>query len=307
MEFVGQKTVLNPVSCEGVGLHSGKGVSMTIHPAGPGVGIVFRRTDVKNADSVIFADWRNVTGTTLGTTISNRAGVEVATIEHLMAALWGADIDNAIIEINGPEVPIMDGSSDQFTFMLECAGLKLQDQPRKVIRILEEIEFCKGDRCASLKPSQKGFIAEFEIDFASAAIARQKCRFDFSEVSFRKEVGRARTFGFAEEVNKLRSMGLARGGSLENAVVVSGNKILNKEGLRYRDEFVRHKVLDSIGDLFLAGARIEGVFHGKRSGHEINNFLLHTLFANEGAWEMAPMASPAQAPRHAEATVDLAA
>ncbi len=279
-----QRTIAKPVSFQGIGLHTGKPISMVINPAPDNSGIVFKRTDVKDAESIVLADFRNVSKTMLGTTISNQYGVEVHTIEHLMAALWGCGVDNALVELVGPEIPIMDGSSAQFVELIDSVGTVQQQTPRKVIRIRDEIQVGDDSRGAYLRP-HKGFRIKFDIDFKDSAISRQKAKYEFRNGVFRHEIARARTFGFKEEVDAMNKAGLARGGSLENAIVVDNGKILNEEGLRFDDEFVRHKILDACGDLFTAGARIQGEFVGKKSGHHTNNEILRTLFDNPGSFE----------------------
>lgn len=282
-----QCTLSNKVSCLGVGLHSGNQVSLSINPAPENTGIVFHRLDVKKKDAWVPARYDAVTDTRLGTTIRNGDGVAVATIEHLMAALWGTGIDNAIVEIDGAEVPIMDGSSEPFVFMIECAGVKEQAAPRRLIKILKPVEVSETASVARIEPNregEEGLVLDIGIAFDSPLIDRQFARYDFREVTFKQSLSRARTFGFEHEVTMLRSQGLALGGSLHNAVVVGKTKILNKEGLRYRDEFVRHKAIDCLGDLYLAGHRIDGCFTFARPGHAINNKLLRTLMADESAY-----------------------
>lgn len=282
-----QTTVSNKVSCQGVGLHSGKQVVMNILPAAVGSGIVFKRIDITGSKSLVPARFDAVCETNLGTTIRNADGVTVSTIEHLMAALWGVGIDNALIELDGPEVPIMDGSSEPFVFMLECAGITNLAAPRRILRILKDVEIHDGDNYARISPNKEGdsgMLLNIEIDFSHTLIGRQRAEYDFRDATFKQSVSRARTFGFEHEVIALRSMGLALGGSLENAVVVGKDSILNQEGLRYSDEFVRHKALDCVGDLFLAGARIDGIVTVTRPGHAINNMLLHALFADDSAY-----------------------
>ena len=283
-----QRTLKNKVSCIGTGLHSGLKVSMTLFPALEDTGVTFIRKDISGKNPEVKADYLNVTKTMLGTTISNEDGVEVNTVEHLMAALWGCGIDNCIIELDASEIPIMDGSSEPFVFLLECAGVKEQSKTRRVIEILKEIKVTEGDKnnaFASIQPSES-FAVSLEIDFGDKVIANQQCTFDTKDVAFKTELSRARTFGFEHEVEQMRSMGLARGGSLDNAIVVGKDGILNKDGLRYKDEFVRHKVLDCIGDVFLAGAHIKGTVKGLRSGHALNNKLLRELFSDKDAWRM---------------------
>jgi UDP-3-O-[3-hydroxymyristoyl] N-acetylglucosamine deacetylase len=276
-----QKTLKTSIQCTGTALHSGAKVTMILHPADAGSGIVFCRTDVADP-TMVPADWQHVTETRLCTTVGHN-GAAIATIEHLMAALSGCEIDNALIEINGGEVPVMDGSSEPFVFLIECAGVVEQDAPRRAIRVLKPVTVREGSRVASLVPADS-FSVSFAIEFDSPAVARQECSFRLVNGTFKSEICRARTFGFLDEIDEMLAAGLARGGSLENAVVVSGDRILNEGGLRYSDEFVRHKVLDSIGDLYLAGGPILGHFHGNQSGHALNNRLLHTLFADPSAW-----------------------
>jgi UDP-3-O-[3-hydroxymyristoyl] N-acetylglucosamine deacetylase len=285
-----QHTLKNSISCTGTGLHSGTKVTMTLCPAAPDTGIVFRRTDAVAGDTDILARWDNVVDTHLNTTLGNADGAKVGTVEHLMAALSGCAVDNAIVEISGPEIPIMDGSAAPFVFLIECAGLVEQDRPRRAIEILKPVSVTDGKRVAVLNPGA-GFSVSVEIDFDSALVAHQKLEVNLVNGTFRSEIARARTFGFDHEVEQLRAMGLARGGSLDNAVVVSGDRVLNADGLRYDDEFVRHKVLDSIGDLYLAGGVIIGHFSGFRCGHALNNALLRRLFAEADAWRPASLDS----------------
>ncbi|AIL64543.1 UDP-3-O-[3-hydroxymyristoyl] N-acetylglucosamine deacetylase [Rickettsiales bacterium Ac37b] len=278
-----QCTIKNIIGCFGIGLHSGKNVSIKFLPAEANTGIIFKRTDIISGKNIIKASYELVSHTMLGTTITNEYGVKVCTIEHLMAAIWGAGINNLIIEIDAEEVPIMDGSSESFMFMIECAGINEQLQSKKIIEIIDTISVQDGNSTMSVEPSDE-FSVSMEIDFTNTIISNQKYKFNSSQLSFKVDLCRARTFGFINDVEKLRQMGLALGGSLDNAIVVDGDKVLNKEGLRYKDEFVRHKVLDSIGDLYLSGYYIKGQFKGLRAGHGINNKILHNLFANKDAW-----------------------
>ena len=294
-----QHTLAHSVSCVGVALHTGEKISMTLHPAPENTGIVFQRSDLKNQPNVVPASYKNVTKTTLGTTITNAAGVSVSTIEHLMAALWGCGIDNARIELDGAEVPIMDGSSEPFVFLIECAGKTEQNAPRKMIEVLKTVSVTDGDKHASISPAPY-FGVSLEINFKSGAIATQQCVFSVEDASFKTDLSRARTFGFDHEVEQMRAAGLARGGSLDNAIVVSGDKVLNKEGLRYKDEFVRHKVLDCIGDLYLAGGQLVGQVSAARTGHGLNNKLLHALFSTEGAWRIAAPSDIIAMPMHSQ-------
>jgi UDP-3-O-[3-hydroxymyristoyl] N-acetylglucosamine deacetylase len=284
---VRQRTLKNAISCTGIGLHSGCKITMTLRPAEPDTGIVFRRTDIPGSGTLIPALWSSVSDTRLNTCISGPEGVAIQTIEHLMAALAGMAVDNAIIDINGAEVPVMDGSAAPFLFLIECAGLVEQDAPRRAIRILKRVTVKDGDKKASLTPA-KSFALHVEIDFPVEAIRRQECFLPMTASTFKAEVSRARTFGFEQEVQAMYAAGLGKGGSLENAVVIArdGARVLNEGGLRYDDEFVRHKTLDAVGDLALAGAPILGHFHGVRCGHALNNRLLRALFADKAAWAL---------------------
>ncbi len=279
-----QQTLRNRISCTGVGLHGGINVSMTLWPAEVGAGIVFRRSDLAGDAAEIAAHWDNVTGTMLGTTVTNAQGTSVATIEHLMAALAGCGVDNVVIELDAGEVPIMDGSSAPFVFLIECAGVIAQDAPRRMIRVLKPIIVEDDGRSVSLRPAER-FTLRFEIDFDSAVVAHQECDFDTATMTFKDELCRARTFGFMHEVDALRARGLVRGGSLENAVIVGQDGVLNEDGLRFDDEFARHKALDAVGDLYLAGAPLLARYEGIRAGHEMNSRLLQALFADTTAWE----------------------
>ena len=274
-----QHTVAAEVSCVGVSLHSGDMVNMVIRPSQPNSGIVFVRKDIDVPHNAVPAIYDGVVETTLGTTIANKHGITVSTVEHVMAALWGAGIDNARIELDGPEVPIMDGSSEPFVFLLECAGRVQQRAERRVIEILREVSFTEGGSRVTIAPSES-FVLDLEIAFNHPLIKTQKAMYDFADTSFKQSLARARTFGFARDVEKMRSMGLALGGSLHNAIVIGEEDILNEGGLRYADEFVRHKALDCIGDFFLAGAQIKGAVNALRPGHGVNNKLLRALFAD---------------------------
>lgn len=280
-----QRTLKAEISCTGVGVHSGLPVTMTLRPAPQDSGIVFRRVDLMQAGApqahaIIPALWDGVTDTRLCTVISNAHGAGIGTVEHVMSALRGYGIDNLLIDVTGAEVPIMDGSADPFIFLIECAGVELQTARRRAIRVLRDVSVVDGDKIASLSPGQ-GSTFSFEIDFASAAVRRQEYFLDLDAESFKADIGRARTFGFLHEVDMLRKAGLARGGSLDNAVVVDGDRVMNESGLRYTDEFVRHKILDAVGDLYMAGLPIIGHYTGVKSGHALNNKLLHALFADE--------------------------
>ncbi len=280
-----QKTIMAPISCIGVGLHSGKEVSLTLKPAEENHGIVFRKINAdKTVDIKAFYD--NVTSSNLCTAIScNQTGESILTIEHLMAALWGCGIDNLIVEVTGDEIPIMDGSAENFIFMIESAGIKTQEKPRQILKILKETKIKDGDSWVSLEPSSC-FTANVEINFTNKLVGKQSFAFNTKDTLFEKHISRARTFGFEEELEHLRAQGLIKGGSLDNAIIVTKDKILNEGGLRFKDEFVRHKLLDCLGDLFLAGNRIQGAFEGYKTGHKINNTLLKQVFSDQANYEI---------------------
>ena len=284
-----QHTLQGPAIFAGVGVHTGAYTRVAVRPAPTNSGIVFVRTDVTDRDNRVPATGEAVTKTQLGTVIENAAGVSVSTIEHLMAALVMLGVDNAVVELDGPEMPIMDGSSLPFVQILDRAGRRQQDALRAYIEILEPIEFVDGDKRASLTPSDH-FEVAFEIRFPSAAIGRQAVDLVMDEQAFRDELADCRTFGFLHEVEYLRSIGLARGGSMENAVVIEGDRILNPEGLRRPDEFVRHKALDAIGDLYVLGAPILGRFEGVLAGHGLNNQLVRALLAAPQSWRYRTLA-----------------
>ena len=284
-----QHTVAGPAIFAGIGLHSGSHVRVAIRPAAADAGIVFVRTDVRDRDNRVPVTGRAVTNTRLSTVISNPIGVSIATIEHLMAALAALSIDNATIELDGPECPIMDGSAAPFVRILDRAGRKRQDAVRRFIEVLEPIEVVSGDKGARLLRCDR-FEVAFEIAFDSAAIGRQAVDLVLTEQSFREELANCRTFGFLAEVEALRAVGLARGGSMENAVVIDGDRILNEEGLRRPNEFVRHKALDAIGDLYVLGSPLLARFEGYLAGHALNNDLVRALLANPQAWRHRPAA-----------------
>jgi len=279
-----QQTLRNRISCTGVGLHNGANVAMTLKPADAGTGIVFRRTDIDREIADVPALWQNVSGTMLGTTLVNDHGTSVATVEHLMAALAGCGIDNVLVELDASEVPIMDGSSAPFVFLIECAGTLVQNEVRRAIRVLKPVTVTDAGRTVTLRPAER-FTLSVDIDFDSPVVAHQSCEFDDASMTFKDELCRARTFGFLHEVSALQDMGLARGGSLDNAVVVDGDKVMNEDGLRFDDEFARHKALDAVGDLYLAGGRLLARYEGEKAGHEMNNRALRALFADASAWE----------------------
>lgn len=278
-----QHTLASNVSCQGVGLHSGKAVRMTLKPAGIDHGIVFVRVDVAEFARRVPALATKVTTTELGTTIANTAGTSIATIEHLMAALFGMGVDNAVVELDGPEVPILDGSSEPFIDMIDSVGMRALGAPRRTLEILKAVEFRQGDKVARLEPFD-GFELDVTVDFKSRAIGRQRVVFDCTPKNFANDLGAARTFGFADQVEALQAKGLALGGSLENAIVIDGDEIVNAEDMRFVDEFARHKALDAIGDLALAGAPIKGRYVAELSGHFMNVELVRALLADTSAW-----------------------
>ena len=280
-----QHTLKASVGFSGVGVHTGAHTCVLVHPAGPDTGIVFVRLDITDHDNRVPVSGEAVCKTQLGTVIANAAGATVATIEHLMAALAMLGIDNATVELDGPELPIMDGSAQPFVQVLDLAGKRRQEAPRRFIEILETVEVTDGDKRATLKPARQ-FEMAFAINFPSSVIGHQAVDLAMDEAAFRKELADCRTFGFLGEVEALRDLGLARGGSLENVVVIDGDRVLNPEGLRRTDEFVRHKALDAIGDLYVLGAPVIGRFEGERAGHAINNQLVRALLARPQAWRV---------------------
>ena len=282
IEVVRQRTLKTSIHCSGIGLHSGAKVTMILRPAPAGTGIRFLRSDIAGGPE-IEALWSNTIETPLCTSIANGDGVRVATIEHLMSALYGCGIDNAIVEIEGPEVPAMDGSAGPFVFLIECAGSVEQTAPRRALRVLKRVAVQEPERSVSLLPSG-GLSIDFEIDFDNRAVAHQQWYYEFGPASYKREVARARAFGFLEDVDRLRAMGLALGGSLDNAVIIDGDRILNEGGLRFANEFVRHKVLDMVGDLYLVGGPIVAHARSVRGGHALTLRVLRALFADLEAW-----------------------
>lgn len=282
-QAVYQHTIKQPVSFVGIGLHTGKKTTLTIKPLFDQGGIFFKRTDITRSNGLIAARWYNVTDTRLCTSIGNNDGVSVGTIEHLMAALAGCGIDNALIELDGPEVPIMDGSAEPFASTIERFGTQPLTGRRKAIWIKEPIEVRDGERYALLLPGVTQRIT-LSIDFPGTAIGAQTYSLELVNEAFRNQVACARTFGFAEQIAKLQLEGFARGGSLSNAILVDGERVINAEGLRYANEFVRHKVLDAYGDLALAGAPILGHYYAFKSGHDLNQRLIRRLFDAYGSW-----------------------
>lgn len=280
-----QRTLKNTIRATGVGLHTGKKVYLTLRPAPIDTGIVFKRVDL-DEPKFIEAKPDNVGDTRLSTTLI-KDGVRVATVEHLLSAFAGLGIDNAYVDLSAPEVPIMDGSAGPFVFLIQSAGIEEQNAPKRYIRIIKPIRVEEGDKWARFDPFN-GFKVTFSIDFNHPVFntTSQKTEVDFSTTSFVREVSRARTFGFTRDMEMLRKNNLALGGSMENAIVVDDYRVLNVDGLRYEDEFVKHKVLDAIGDLYLLGHSLIGAFTGHKSGHALNNKLLCTLLENESCWEL---------------------
>ena len=278
-----QKTTVAPAIIAGVGVHTGDRVRLAVRPAPVGTGIVFVRTDVTDRDNRIPVSGEAVVDARLNTMIENAAGVRLSTIEHLMAAFSALGVSNAVVEVDGPELPILDGAALQFVQLLDRAGFRRQEAPVRYIEILEPIRVEDGDKSAALLPCDR-YEMRFEIDFPTPVIGNQVVDFVVDEETFRSEIMAARTFGFAHEVEALRQAGLARGGSLENAVVIDGDQILNPGGLRMEREFVRHKALDAIGDLYVLGAPLLGRYEGVKAGHALNNKLVRALLAAPHAW-----------------------
>jgi UDP-3-O-[3-hydroxymyristoyl] N-acetylglucosamine deacetylase len=282
--MIRQRTLKNVIGATGVGLHTGKKVYLTLRPAPVNTGIVFRRVDL-DPIAEIPAALDRVSDTRLSTTIEHK-GVRVSTVEHLMSAFAGLHIDNAIVELDEDEVPIMDGSAGIFVFLIQSAGIEMQSAPKQFIRISKPIEINDGDKWARFEPFD-GFKVSFSIDFEHPSMqsSAQEATIDLSEISFAKEVSRARTFGFLQDVEALQEAGLARGGSLDNAIVMDDFRVINDDGLRYGDEFVKHKILDAIGDLYLLGCPLIGSFCAHKSGHGLNNRLLRELDERQDCWE----------------------
>lgn len=289
--MIERKTLAQPAVCAGIGLHTGARVRMGLKPAPAGLGIVFERIDLDPAtDRRVPALHEHVHSTDLGTVLTNSSGASVATVEHLMAALAGLGIDDLIVELDGPEIPAMDGSSKPFIDLLLRAGVKSHPAPRRFIQVLKRVEVEDAGRLAAFLPSV-GPAIDVTIDFADAAIGRQQFRFDVNEDAFINQVAPARTFGFRREYESLLKAGLARGGSMSNAIVVDETGVANPEGLRFDDEFVRHKALDALGDIYLAGAPILGLYRAERPGHRLNALAVKALLADVSAWTMITLAA----------------
>ncbi|MBL8297687.1 MAG: UDP-3-O-acyl-N-acetylglucosamine deacetylase [Rhodanobacteraceae bacterium] len=293
--MIKQRTLKNVIRATGVGIHTGEKVYMTLRPAAVDTGIVFRRVDLTPAVE-IHARAENVGDTSLSSTLT-KGTVRVSTVEHLLSAMAGLGIDNAYVDLSASEVPIMDGSAGPFVFLLQSAGIEEQPKAKRFIRIKKPLTVKDGDKWARFEPFD-GFKVGFSIDFNHPIFTAQTSRaeIDFSTTSFVKEVSRARTFGFMRDIEMLRERNLVLGGSMDNAIVLDDYRVLNEDGLRYEDEFVKHKILDAIGDLYLLGHSLIGAFFGHKSGHQLNNQLLRTLLADTSAWEEVRFDDPATAP-----------
>jgi UDP-3-O-[3-hydroxymyristoyl] N-acetylglucosamine deacetylase len=293
--MLGQRTLKNTIRASGVGLHTGKRVLMTLRPAAPDTGIVFRRTDL-DPPADIPAHAVNVGDTQLGTSLI-KGNARISTVEHLLSAFAGLGIDNAYVEVSAPEVPIMDGSAGPFVFLLQSAGFEEQSAPKRFVRIKKKVRVEHGDKWAQFEPYD-GFKVNFEIEFDHPVFKRrtQAATMDFSTTAFLKEVSRARTFGFMRDLETLRARNLALGGTLDNAIVLDDSRVLNEDGLRYEDEFVKHKILDAIGDLYLLGHSLIGEFSGFKSGHALNNQLLRAVLADSSSWESVVFDTSADVP-----------
>ena len=291
-----QRTIKSIVSTVGIGVHSGRRVNLTLRPASANTGVVFSRIDLDPVVE-IKAEPKNVGETVLSTSLV-KDGVKISTIEHLMSALAGLGIDNVYVDIDASEIPIMDGSAAPFIFLIQSAGIEAQNVPKKLVKINQPVKFENNYGWAELTPYD-GFKVSFEIDFDHPAVkdTRQFMEHDLSNESYNTEISRARTFGFMRDVELMRSKNLGLGGSLGNAVVLDEYRILNKDGLRYKDEFVKHKMLDAIGDLYTLGYGIIGAYHGHKSGHAINNLLLLELLKNENAWEIVTISEDEKVPQ----------
>jgi UDP-3-O-[3-hydroxymyristoyl] N-acetylglucosamine deacetylase len=307
MRFGKQTTLQEQAVLSGVGVHSGLPVTLTLHPADADTGIRFLRTQLEGRDREIPADIRSVTATEFATVLGDASGPLVSTAEHVLAALRGLGVDNAVVEIDGPEAPIMDGSAAPFVAAIDQAGIDTLDAPRRFIRILKPVGVALGDAYAEFRPYPRGFRVEGEIAFDHPLIGRQTIEYDGRPETFRRDFARARTFGFLRDVSKLWSGGYALGASLENTLVVSDSRVLNPEGMRFADEFVRHKVLDAIGDLALAGAPLLGVYRTIRGGHKLNYAALSALMSDSSAWTVVETDSVRPVRGHVDLTAGFAA
>jgi UDP-3-O-[3-hydroxymyristoyl] N-acetylglucosamine deacetylase len=307
MKVAKQTTLRDHTGLCGVGIHSGLSVTLTLHPADADTGLRFIRTHVDGwQDREIPADMSAVTATEFATVLGDASGPLVSTAEHVLAALSGLGVDNAVIEIDGPEAPIMDGSAAPFVAAIDAVGLETLDQPRRHIRVLKPVRVVRGDAFGEIRPNPRGFRVEAAIEFEHPLIGRQALAIDVKPETFRRDIARARTFGFMRDVASLWNAGYALGASLENTLVVSDNRILNPEGTRFPDEFVRHKVLDAVGDLALAGGPLLGTYRSVRGGHKLNHALVCALMSDASAWTWVEGEMPRPAPSHAEMASRLA-
>ena len=304
-----QTTLRVDASIAGIGVHSGLPATLTLHPADANTGIVFLRTGLDGRpDREIRADVRSVTATEFATVLGDPSGPLCSTAEHVLAALSGLGVDNAVVEIDGPEVPIMDGSAEPFVNAIDQAGIVTLAAPRRFIQVLKPVKIARDAAMGELRPNSRGFRVEVEIAFDNPLIGRQTLSLDVEPDSFRREIARARTFGFMRDVSKLWSAGYALGATFDNTLVVTDNRILNQDGLRFADEFVRHKALDAIGDLALAGAPLLATYRSVRGGHKLNHAVLSALMADRSAWTMVEAGAPVRRPRgHAEPAPGLVA
>jgi len=293
--MIRQRTLKNVIKATGVTLHGGERAELTLRPAPPNTGIIFQRVDL-DPPVEIPALAEHVGDTRLSTTLTKN-GIRVSTVEHLLSALAGLGIDNAYVDVSTSEIPIMDGSAGPFVFLVQSAGIKEQNAPKRFIRIKRKVTVKEGDKWACFEPFE-GFKVTFTIEFDHPVFKMHSktATLDFSSTSYVKEVSRARTFGFMADFEKLRGMNLALGASLDNAVAIDDYRVLNEDGLRYEDEFVRHKILDAVGDLYILGSSLIGSFNGHKSGHALNNMLLRKLLAKEEAWEYVTFDDPAEVP-----------
>ncbi|MDG6330284.1 UDP-3-O-acyl-N-acetylglucosamine deacetylase [Glaesserella parasuis] len=301
--MIKQRTLKQAAKVTGIGLHSGKKVTLTLRPAPANTGIIYTRTDL---DPVVYfpASAESIRDTQLCTCMINDEGVRISTVEHLNAAMSALGLDNLIVEVDAAEIPIMDGSSSPFIYLLLDAGIEEQDAPKKFIRIKESVRVEEGDKWAEFKPYSHGLKLDFTIDFTHPMITKEvrNYKMEFSAQHFIQQLSRARTFTFMKDVEYLQSIGLALGGSLDNAIVLDEYRILNEEGLRFKDELVRHKMLDAVGDLFMCGYNILGDFKAYKSGHSLNNKLLRAVLANENAWEFVTFDDKAEVPQGYQVT-----
>lgn len=295
-----QHTVSDDVVFEGVGLHSGQVIHMVLKPADENTGVVFVRTDITDKDNVVPARWDRVVQSQLCTLIENDDKVQIGTIEHLMAALRGCGVDNVIVELDGSEVPIMDGSSEMFVQAIDAVGVDMQDAPRRAIKVLKTVSVEEDGKTVSLSPANEAIFSG-AIDFDHPVIGKQDYQVKLVNGNFRHDIANCRTFGFLHEVEAMHKAGLALGGSLDNAIVLDHDRVLNNSGLRRDDEFVRHKLLDAIGDLFLAGHMIIGEYYGEKASHALNNKLLRELFADKDAYDIVTVSAPCDRSAGAEA------